>query len=374
MHSDTPSFFLSAEKVDALAAWKSSEPNVVSLHLPVDASGAYPATLDRLIKEAAAAKGGPLGAPRDTEHISSFVRRSFVPGARRGLCVYSCVKYGIFETFAVPETLSASLTVSNRPYLRPLNDLRQRSYRFLSLQCDPRSARFTEIHLGESHDLETLSGAFDGGDLSALAARVNALYRTRRADRLVLGSEPGLLTALEPLLDADPQNQLIHESLLGPERPVEAVVERVRHNELQALKLREDVLVSHFLTEARAGGAVAGLERVAEALQQGCVKRLLVREGWAKMGRSCAACGRLSVNHRSCPWCFRATDPILNLVEELSDRAAAAGVEVFRVAHDPRFDGIGAELAVPRTIAATLRTAFKRFTIRDGRGAEPRLR
>ena len=75
-------------------------------------------------------------------------------------------------------------------------------------------------------------------------------------------------------------------------------------------------------------------------------------DGYAKMGRCCPACGRLSVNHRSCPFCFRATAPVLDLVAELTDRAAAAGVEVLLVNGDARFDAagrIGVCLAVHRT-------------------------
>lgn len=378
MPQDNPSLFLSAEKAEALASWKSSEPNVASLHLPVDTSGAYPATLDRLIKENAASI--PAGAKRDLELVSAFVRGSFVPGHRRGLCVYACSKYGIFEAFAAPEPFTASLTFSNRPYLRPLNDLRRRYYRFLSVQADADEARFTEIHLGEAAPLDVMAGHFHGKGLRPLAERANGLCRLRGADRFVVGAEPGLAAALEPLLEPDVQGRLIHESLLGPDRPLEAVVERVRHNELKAMALREDVLVSHFLEELANGGAVAGLERVAEALQQGCVRRLFLREGWAKMGRCCAACGRLSVDHRSCPWCFRQTDAVLDLVEELADRAAAAGVEVCRVARDPRFDGagrIGAELAVPSAslkAPAPARAPRGRFTIRDGRRSTPRPR
>ena len=352
MPTDTPSFFLSADKIEALAAWKSSEPNVASVYLPVDESGSYPSTLDRLIRDG----GIPPGVKRDVERIAAFVRGRVVPGSRRGLCVFSCVKYGIFEAFAAPETVTASLTVASRPHLRPLNDLRRLYYRFVALQSDARSARFTEIHLGESFPLNVVDGDFTGKGVESLAESANTLCRARRADRLVVGGDPDLLAALEPLLSPDLRNGLIHESLLGLDRPVEAVVARVRHNELQAQEVREQVVVSHFLSELRANGAVAGLERVAEALQQGCVKRLLVREGWAKMGRCCTACGRLSVDHRSCPWCFRATEPLLDLVEELTDRAAAAGVEVFRVARDARFDGagrIGAELTVPRTPSPT---------------------
>lgn len=380
MSDDLPSLFLSADKIEALAAWKSSENNVVSLHLPVDDSGAYPARLDRLIKEAALDPGA-AASKRDLEHLAAFVRTRFVPGARRALSAFSCAKYGIFEAFAAPEPLNASLTIAERPHLRPLNDLRARYYRFLSLQVDERGARFTEIHLGESLVLETLPGDYRGEGLPGLARRIEALYHSRRADRLVVGAEASILEALEPLLEADVQNRLIHESLLGPDRPVEALVERVRHNELEAQAVRENVLVSRLLDELRAGGAVAGLERVAEALQQGCVKRLLVREGWTKIGRCCPACGRLSVDHRSCPFCFRPTDLVLDLVAELCDRAAAVGVDVFRVARDARFDGIGrigAELAVPasapKTPAAGAHSLRARFSLKGGRPSPLRPR
>jgi hypothetical protein len=146
---------------------------------------------------------------------------------------------------------------------------------------------------------------------------------------------------------------------------------------MEALKLREEVLVARFWDELRAGGAVAGLDRVADALQQGCVSRVLVRDGWAKMGRCCASCGRLSVDHRSCPWCFRPTESVLDLVAELIDRAVAVGIEVVRIAHERRFDGIGrigAVLSAP--VASTQRhespdkVALRaRFALKDGRSS-----
>ncbi len=47
MSSNLPSLFLSADRADALSAWRSREANVANLRLPVDAAGAYPAALDR---------------------------------------------------------------------------------------------------------------------------------------------------------------------------------------------------------------------------------------------------------------------------------------------------------------------------------------
>ena len=341
MSSELPSLFLSAERADALSAWRSPEANVANLRLPVDAAGAYPAALDRLIHEYPAAGPALKTLPSDLERIVRFVRGQFVPGSRRGLCVVSCVKYGLFEAFASPEPFNAALSVSARPELSALSTVQRDYRRFLVLLADARQARFLEVHLGESCELEILPGDFAAGGAAALAARAEELSRARRTDRFILGAPPALHAALESRLSPELRDGLILEPLFGPDRPASAVTERVAHNEREARKVREAVLVQRFLDGLRDGGAVAGLEAAAAALQQGCARLLLVRDGYAKMGRCCAACGRLSVDHHSCPWCFRVTAPVLDLVAELADRAAAAGVEVFRVAADARFDAAG---------------------------------
>src|SRR5579885_2470242 len=115
MTTESPSLFLSAERAEALAAWRTSDANVVSLHLPIDAAGAYPATLDRLVRESVQADPLLKGLSRDVELIARFVRGRFAPGGRRGLCVFSCSKYGVFDAFAAPEPFNASLAAAERP-------------------------------------------------------------------------------------------------------------------------------------------------------------------------------------------------------------------------------------------------------------------
>jgi hypothetical protein len=70
---------------------------------------------------------------------------------------------------------------------------------------------------------------------------------------------------------------------------------------------------------------------------------------------------------------------VLDLVAELCDQAVAAGVDVFRVARDPRFDGIGrigAELSVPahRAPAPAPRALRGLFALKDGRASPLRPR
>ena len=380
MPPQSPALFLSAERAAALAAWRSSEADVVSLHLAIDAAGSYPGALDRLLRESLETDPLLRAASKDVDRIASYVREQFSPSGRRGLCAVSCAKRGLFEAFALPEPLKTTLTVSDRPAVRPLESLGARYRRFLALLVDARRARFVEIHFGESIELESHEGDFLGAGLAALGELAAALASARRIDRLVLGADPAVLPGLAAAMPAPLQDALILEPLLGPDRPVEAVADRVRHNENESLKLRETVLVRRFLDEMAQGGAVAGLEAVAGALQQGCARRVLVREGWAKMGRCCPACRRLSLDHRSCPWCFRTTAHVLDVVAELVDRAVEAGVEVTPVGHHPEFDSvgrIGAELAkpaAPRRDVPASRALRGRFALKNGRASPLRPR
>ncbi len=372
--------FLSAARIEALAAFHSLEPDAVTLHLAVDGGGLYPSTFHKLATDA---RNNPrmklLG--RDLDRIQAFITTEFVPGPHRMVAVYSCAKRGLFETFTLPQPFKSALIVGETLDLRPLTALGGQYHRFVALLLSPSKARFIELHMGRAIELDALEGDFGSVDgLGAVASRAATLARERRYDRLILGAPPALEAALVPLLDPALQKELILEPVLSPDRPVDAVLERVLHNERQARSVRESVLVHRLLDEARQGGAVTGLEAVSAAVQQGCVARVLVRDGYAKMGRSCPKCGHLSVGNRSCPWCFCGTESVLDLVSELTAKALDAGCEVYRIMHDPRFDGvcrIGGELKVPvdRPAAPSTSRALRgRFATKDGRPSPLRPR
>lgn len=363
--------FLSASRIEALAAFRSPEPDVLSLHLSVDDGGLYPGVLRQLLKEQ---RGRLEQFTGDLARLERFVTHDFVPGGHRALAVYSCAKRGLFEAFGLPQAVKTDLVADECLDLVPLRALRGQYYRYGALLAGPGGARFLEIYLGGCVELECHAEPLrDASSLKSLAATAEKLTEQRRFDRLILGAAPDLAARVAAFLDQQLQKDLILEPLLGAERPAEAVLERVRHNEREARRVTESVLVQRLLDEAREGGAVTGLENVAAALQQGCVSRVMVRDGYAKMGRACPQCGHLSVDHRSCPWCFKPTDMVLDVVGELVERALAAGCEVFRVMHDPRFDGIcriGAELKAPKTgpkPVPTSRALRGRFRMKDSR-------
>lgn len=380
--AETP-YFLSAAKIEALAAFRSPDSDVVSLSLAVDGTGVYPAALQQVLRQARERDPRLKTLSRDLDKIERFISSEFSPGPFRGLSIYSCAKRGLWETVALPQPCRSAITIGEALDLKPLKALQDQYHRFGALLIGPKRARFVEIYLGAAAELGEYDGDLSAVDsLGGLATHAAALTRERRFDRLILGGDPALEAALTPLLDPLLQRDLIVEPLLGHDRPVDAVVERVLHNEREARRVRESVLVHRLLDLAKSSGAVTGLESVTAAVQQDCVSRVLVRDGYAKMGRSCPKCGHLSVDHRSCPFCFKPTETVLDLVEELVDRAVEKGCEVFRVMHDARFDGmcrIGAELKVAapserRAPPPTDRALRGRFATKDGKPSPLRPR
>lgn len=371
MSDAATSLLLRAQRLESLSAWRSPEANVATLHLPLEEDGTHLAALERL-ERLAAADPACRGGLRDVERAAAFVRAAAAAAGRKGLTVVSCAKYGVFEAFGSSESPLPGLSVSKRAELAPLAAASRRHPRFLVLLAGEGRARFLESHLGERAELEESGDGPDG-----LAARAERWRRERRTDLFVLGASAGLQERLRPALSPELRAALIPEPSLGADAAADALADRLAQDERAARRVRESLLVDRFLADLRSGSAVAGLEAAAAVLQGGRARLVLVREGYARMGRCCPSCGRLSVDHRSCPYCFAASTTVLDLVAELLDRAQAAGIDVFRIGPDPRFDAagrIGVVLGSPLPVRAA-RSAPPR-TMRDARPgqAAPRPR
>ena len=143
------------------------------------------------------------------------------------------------------------------------------------------------------------------------------------------------------------QDNLIVDGSLGPQTPNQEVRDRIAGNEREFRKVRESVLVIRMLDALKTGWVASGLEAAVLAVEEGRARRLLVRDGLAKMGRVCAACGRPHLAGKKCLACGKALEPVLNVVLEIQQRALERGCEVFPVLYEGRLDivgGIAAEL------------------------------
>lgn len=100
-------------------------------------------------------------------------------------------------------------------------------------------------------------------------------------------------------------------------------------------RLRERTLAEAVERKIPEGGAVAGLDETLAAFNKGRLKRIVVRDGFAKMGRLCAWCHRPSLYESRCAGCGRRTEAILDVVDTLLRLARLQGCRVVRLRLEP---------------------------------------
>lgn len=262
----------------------------------------------------------------------------------RGLAAFSCDKLGLFRAFPLGLPPRAGLFVEPKPYLPPLLSLTDQHQRYGVAVLGSRP-RFLEAYLGS---LEERPADLQASDPVQLAAALEALTRRQGLQRLILVAPQGLQAELQGRLHSLLQDNLILDSALDPELDDAGIARRLTAREREARMVREQVLAHRLLDEADAGRGVTGLAAVLAAFREGRVRRLLVREGFAKLGRNCPGCGRLSFEEPRCVLCGRSTEIVFDLVGELVDRTLKSGGEAITLFHPGALDNvgrIGAELA-----------------------------
>lgn len=291
-------------------------------------------------------------AAQDLRRIERFLAAEFEPGPLRGAVVVSCAEAGLWRVLPLPQPVRHRVVVDSKPYMPPLLSLVDQYHRFGVLLADGARARFLEVFMGqvrEHAEMTVERGAVlrpEAGDLhpylKAVADKLDGLARNQGHQRLIVGASPEVSLPLVNHLHSFLQQNLILDPELGPDLDCEQVLERVSACESQARQVRERVLVQRLL-DATVGNrlAVVGLERVMAALQNGQVRTLFVRDGYAKMGRVCPGCRGLTLDHPKCLDCRRPTEAVFNVVGELMDRAWDMSCEVIRLLHETPLDNVG---------------------------------
>jgi hypothetical protein len=148
-----------------------------------------------------------------------------------------------------------------------------------------------------------------------------ALFRSQLPkswQSLVVGSFPMRMTAGEPEV-------LAHALELGQ----------------QAERRRENQMVDAVVTGAGKGrGGVVDLDGTLNAVREGRVQTLVIREGYRTPGCRCTSCGYLSSKEfESCPFCGGKCESIPDAVELAVREVMQAGGEVEVLREDPAYDG-----------------------------------
>lgn len=326
--------------IQELVSFKTPSPAVASLYLDLDHGKTADAAFRALVKGL-----GHGFVPADGLAALERAINEHAAGRERGLAVFSSPRFGLLRVCPLPQPVKSRLSLETAPQLAPLLNLTDQHQRYGVALVSPRRARFLEYFMDQARELrehETRLQETPGHDvfLKAVAAKLDVLSRQLGFQRLIVGAAPALERGLIERLHRSLQDNVILDQALDADLPLEEVRARIALADAQARRVRELVL-AHRLIDRRGPSVALGLGRALEAVEHRRVRLLLVRDGFAKLGRSCLGCRRLSLVDIKCDFCGAATETVFNLVDELADRAVSQGADVFRLVNQTPLDNLG---------------------------------
>jgi len=171
-------------------------------------------------------------------------------------------------------------------------------------------------------------------------------------DRLIVAGPIEAASQVARLLPRRLRGKLVETIALPVTAAVKTVLARIREVQAAMEREHEVEIVNGVVAELHEGGkAVAGLEAVVEATNQGRVWKKIYVKGLTVGGSECRSCGSFSVMESgACPVCSAPLEAVSRMVDRLSQAVIEAGGQVETV------DGPAAEKLVGRGgIAALLR-------------------
>lgn len=324
-----------------LIAFKTPQPAVLSVHLNLE---------DRRPADVALRAARKLWSEDKLTSIAddwAAVEQAVREHARmneRGLAIFSSKRFNLLRVCALPQPVRTKITLDAKPNLLPLLNQADQHLRYGVLIVRGAEASFYEYFMGRLRELpEQMLRAGESGSaaalMSAAATRADQLARQLGLQRLIVAARPNVERGLVDLLHRTLQDNIIVDNLLI-DLPAEEIRSRIALAEDQARRVRETVL-AHRLMDGGPGHSAVGLRATLQAAEHRRLKTLLVRDGFAKLGRRCLSCDRLSLNDPKCVMCTGATETVFNLAEELIERALDQGAEVFRLQHQTPLDNLG---------------------------------
>lgn len=271
-----------------------------------------------------------------------------------GLAIFSSLASDLWQVFNLPVPPADRLVINDCPYVRPLEILLAEFKCTLVILADTGSARLIQVYPGAAQEVDRLAseavpveaGAEDPNRFArSIVERIEAAWREKKCERLVLGGSAEALALLENHLP-DPLRPHVSRSVrLSPQAGLEDILTQVREIENE----QEHNLETRRVEELLAGGrpeddsAVLGLEQSLLAVRSKKVRVLVVEEDFHREGGVCPNCGFIGEGLEGvCLFCGMALRPEPDIIEAALKHVLDQGGEI-EVLRSPQAKGALAE-------------------------------
>ncbi|MFU8770901.1 MAG: hypothetical protein ACNA8H_00630 [Anaerolineales bacterium] len=290
----------------------------------------------------------------------------------RGRAVFSCEADDFFRSYSFAVPLRDRVRVSDRPHVKPLADLLDSHGGYGVVLVDKQRARLFYFHLGELRkqaewEGESVRRTKLGGGSQAAGRRGGVAGQTKyveelaernmkeaadfsarffadnRIRRVLVGGTEDNISPFRALLPKAWQSLIFGTFPIRISASQTEVLERTLELGQQAEKRREAQVVKSVLDAAAKGrGGVLQLEDTLNAVHDGRVQTLIIREGFRAPGYRCQGCDYLTSQELdACPFCGNVFKQIPDAVEMAVRRVMQEGGEVEVLHNGERISSFG---------------------------------
>jgi len=303
---------------------------VVSLYLDTEPSegnaDAYRLRLRNLLKE--------INLPQDVNEIERYFNGEYT-WSGRGVAVFSSAADNFFRAYPLALPVNDLVHAGDSPLVKPLTDLLDSYGGYGVVLVDKQGARLFHFHLGELTEQEGVLGetvkhvkrggdssTFQGGR-SGTAGKAQHMDETidrnmrdsvgftihffeeKHVRRILIGGTDENAAMFCNLLPKAWQSLVMGTFPMSMTASHVEVLARAMQISKEAEVQREVRLVDDLITAAAKGkGAVVGLAKTLDAINNDRVQTLVVDEGFRSGGSKCQNCGVLTIlDGEVCPVC-----------------------------------------------------------------------
>jgi len=336
-----------------------TENQVLSVYLNTDptlgSADAYRPRLRGMLKD--------IELKSDVQKIEAYIDFEF-DWSGKGVALFSCTDEDFFRVYSFAVPLRDRARISERPYVKPLADLLDFYGGFGLALVDKIDAQLFYFHLGEILEEKEITGESlrhtkRGGGSQALGRRGGTAGQTNYTEevadrnikesadlaarffnehnvrRVLIGGTDENVTAFRSHLPKAWQSLVVGSFPISKTASQGEIMERALQVAQEDERLKQTKLIQSIVTsEAKGRQGVINLEDTLNAVHNGRVQTLVIRDGYKAPGFRCQGCGYLTTEElQTCPFCDNSFEDIPDAVELAVRRVMREGGEV-EVVHD----------------------------------------
>lgn len=341
------------QELQALLDYK-AEHLVLSVYLNTDPSEGNADTFKLQLRSML--KGVDL--PDDVENVLRYFDHEH-DWSGRSVAVFSCAQEDFFKVFKFSVPVRNRVRVNERPYVKPLANLFDAYGEYGIVLIDSQEMRLFYFNLGEMQEEESWKGESirrtkrGGGSQSpgrrggtagqtdytdALIERnmkkaveiAEQFFTRRKVRRIIIGGTEENVSLFRSRLPKAWQSLVVGTFNIGMDATNHDVITKAISIGEAYDRRRETKLSEAILTAAAKGkGGAVGLHDTLEAVYDGKVQTLLLRDGTRAAGYRCKSCGYISAEEvDSCPYCGGEMEQIPDVVDLIVAKILGDGGDV----------------------------------------------